>query len=295
MKTFAVVAALFGACTACIGKPECGGELGGFFKNGGDPRNCSYVHISRTGEVFPSAAPFTGCSDRTGASEGIPVTAKNDDDHLIYFMTGSGTTIFSIAYGSGEQAVVAALPASYNWTIGLQYISGTGLYMLTTDTLFLVPAGKNVLVPIMEVAHLGLSDDGVMTAHSNHKTLFVTDGKALHKFDVSQTPPIVSTLKMNSLTKIMDLAVYVPDSDIVSLIALQNYKLYSLDMNTGASSFLLDIPDGPGFPRVNAIFTDTFYVCDFDNIFAIDLPSKIVLYNASFDGALLQGYFQFHN
>lgn len=299
-------ARLFLQCAALVitwaaNQPECGGELVGIIKGDSDPRNCSYIHIQYSGKTFPSEQPFTGCGDVTGQSDGIPRTASFRSGHQLFFMTGSGANIFSVHFSDGAQTVFATLPAMYNFTIGMQYVTGAGLFILTTGKLYIVPeVSRSALakaVEVMDVSSLGLTEDAVLSGNNDVKILYVADKESLFKLDVSAKMPVVSIIQMETISKAMDLAVYTPNGvsgPVEGVLVLESYKLYLVDADTGKTSFLLDIPDGSGFPRVNDIFTTTFFFCDFDKLYTVDIPSKTVLTNATFNGALLQGYFQWH-
>lgn len=272
---------------------------------GTDNTNCSYAHITQpTGEVFPSEAPFSGCKDNGDRSSGIARTAVSTESHNIFFMSGTGANIFAVAFGSGDEEIWAELPANYNFTVGLEYVSGYGLFLLTTSDLYVVKAAddNNTTRPLHHLKSLkqlnisDFSEDAVVTSNSYNNFLFVVDGPRLVVLDVnSYISPSAREVKMPTLTNVMDLAVYVPDGqNIQSLIALESYKLYSLDHTTGASKFILDIPDGSGFPRINTIFFDTFFFADFDKLYTVSIAQGKVLTNATFDGARLAAYFQFH-
>lgn len=297
----------------------CGGELAGFMYLGADKNNCTYVHIKQpSGTVYPSASPFSGCSDKTGQSEGIARSAKSQALHSVFFMSGQGANIYRVAYGSGDAQVYAKLPGSYNWTVGMEFLEGVGLLLLTTTDLYIVRDNTTIsAIPTAAAAatgerplehlltlHTPLTADAIMTSNYYTPKLFVADLSNLITVDCTALKetatatavplPTFTAVEMPGLSKIMDLAVYTPQTTIKSLIALQDYKLYFLNPETGKSSFILPIPDGSGFPRINAIFVDTFFFSDFDKLYTVDIPSAKVLTNASFAGATLATNFQFH-
>jgi hypothetical protein len=70
-------------------------------------------------------------------------------------------------------------------------------------------------------------------------------------------------------------------------VELGDYQLYSVNPTSGATKKVMNIPDGPGYPRVNGINLagDTFFFFDFGSVYTIDLKTFTILSKAPFTAA----------
>jgi len=73
---------------------------------------------------------------------------------------------------------------------------------------------------------------------------------------------------------------------------VDSYKLYSVSL-TGNATKLLTIPDGPGFPRLNSLNSDTYYVSDFENLFHINLLIQNITSQVPFNSVKCVAPFQY--
>jgi len=205
---------------------------------------------------------------------------------MFFFVTGTGSYIHAINVYTGTEFVYAPLPTSYDYLAGL-FISRNKLYVVSASSLYLVSAGK--VRPVMNLTALSLNSDTLVTADYGDLLFLVTD-LTLRTIHVASLT-LVSTVNLGPpLTFVMDFQYYDLNNN---LVVLDHYKLYSLNQKTGATQFLLNIPDGSGFPRINTLFSSSFFFSDFETVYEIDLPSVKIIANASFVSVPCVGYFQF--
>jgi hypothetical protein len=71
------------------------------------------------------------------------------------------------------------------------------------------------------------------------------------------------------------------------IVLLGDYQLYTTNPTTGTTKKVMNIPDGPGYPRVNGVNQagDTFFFFDFASVYTIDLQTFAILSKAPFTAA----------
>jgi len=252
----------------------------------GSLTNCSFIHINRTSGHVDYIRELHVCQDTDRGGSGLPKTAYNSVTRMFFFVTGTGSYIHAINVYTGTEFVYAPLPTSYDYLAGL-FISRNKLYVVSASSLYLVSAGK--VRPVMNLTALSLNSDTLVTADYGDLLFLVTD-LTLRTIHVASLT-LVSTVNLGPpLTFVMDFQYYDLNNN---LVVLDHYKLYSLNQKTGATQFLLNIPDGSGFPRINTLFSSSFFFSDFETVYEIDLPSVKIIANASFVSVPCVGYFQF--
>lgn len=292
MKAF-LLAAL--SLASGLAKPLCGGILSGFMKINGSATTCNYVDIAQPQGTITRQVPFPPCTDVTGASNGNALTTFSYDEHAFFFMTGQGQYVWWVDDSTVEYKTWVSLPAHYDFPIGMVPISEQGLYLATTTSLYYVaePASgaAPTLTTIMNLTALELDNTALFAGDFWNPYLYIVQGNQLVIFDFTvQTKPVISevTLTLNNIT---DLSVYDTDNGgPIYLIAQVGTKLYLIDMK-GMATYLQDLATNPISYSVGP---DTYFYADAKKLYTLDLTTGKVLTNAAFDGADLEGFFQYH-
>jgi len=278
-----------------LAKPLCGGILSAFMKINGDPTNCTYVDIAQPSGQITRSVPFSPCTDVTGASNGNPQTTFSYDEHAFFFMTGKGQYVWWVDDSTVETKTWVSMPATYDWTVGMVPISMQGLYIATTTTLYYVAepdsGASPVLTSIMNLTSLELDNTALLAGDFWNPYIYIVQGNTLYIFDfTSQMKPIISEIPL-TLNNIVDLSVFDADNGgPINLVAQVGTKLYLVDMK-GTATYLQDIGTTPLSVSVGP---DTYFYADSNKLSTLDLVSGKILTTEPFDGADLEGFFQYH-
>jgi hypothetical protein len=260
--------------------------------------NCSFVNIAQPQGTITRALPFLGCTDRGTQSNGVPQSTFQWTGGYVYWMSGTGASVWQVDDSTGTAVNYVALPSKYNYSIGLESVMNTGLFLLTTDTLYFSSQMTSTPGPFTAVlSGLNLSQKAVINGDYFNSALYVVDGSMLYVIDVTNPmSPAVTTVKMATLNHILDIQLYVAGGDPTTqvLLALQDSSLYWLDFHSGNSTFIMNIPSTVSLPWPNAISGETWFVSDNATLWTIDPVMAQVLTSSPFDGADLQSTFQYH-
>jgi len=285
------------ATLAQVPKPNCGGILSGIQSNNGDVTNCSWLDLAQPSGKVTRAVPMTVCQDRGSSSTGVPITTFSFDEHAYFFITGTGRNVYWIDDSTVEVKNWAQFPTQYAYTIGIQALVDIGLYILTTTTLYHVPS-QGVMNVVLDVTNLKLDSTALLGSNFWDDYLYITHKNVIYTINLTNTSSPVVTSVQTSLDKIEDLEVYLSYTDsapTTTLLVMQNYTLYLLDASYGTAKVLLNVPQGPGNPRINTYGPDTFFFCDNANLYTVDVPTGKLLTTSAFTlGPVLQGFFQYH-
>jgi len=285
------------ATLAQVPKPNCGGILSGIQSNNGDVTNCSWLDLAQPSGKVTRAVPMTVCQDRGSSSTGVPITTFSFDEHAYFFITGTGRNVYWIDDATVEVKNWAQFPAQYAYTIGIQALADIGLYILTTTTLYRVPS-QGVMNVALDVTNLKLDSTALLNSNFWDDYLYITHKNMIYTINLTNASSPVVTSVQTSLDKIEDLEVYLSYTDsapTTTLLVMQNYTLYLLDASYGTAKVLLNVPQGPGNPRINTYGPDTFFFCDNANLYTVDVPTGKLLTTSAFTlGPVLQGFFQYH-
>jgi hypothetical protein len=115
--------------------------------------------------------------------------------------------------------------------------------------------------------------------------LFVTDAGSATLYIIDMGAEGSTTTVSTGISKPMDLQY---SAALDKLLILGSYTLYTVDYLTGRAKKLASIPNGPGFPSVNAISPDgtTFAYMDFAHVDWVDTATgKITQAETGFVGA----------
>jgi len=289
---------LFLALVLSTSATQCGGILSAFIL---DHNNCSYIDIAQPSGKVTRTVPFEGCADVGTASNGLPQTTFSYDEHAFFFMTGTGRNIYWVDDSTVETKIWATLPEQYDYTMNIISIVSQGLYIFTTTTLYNVPEPVNpnddrVLNTVLSLEKYGFDDTTVVSADFWETFIYITHGSNLYV--VNTTDPsniIITTMQMSGLDHVLDLQPYSTDGMNYCLLAMQDDKLYFIDISTGISKYLMDVPVASGTPQINAIGPGTFFYCDAEFLYSVDVPTGTLLTkNTITYSTELQGFFQYH-
>jgi len=278
---------------------KCGGILSAFTND--QTNGCNYIDIAQPSGKVTRTVPWTGCSDVGNASNGSPQTAFSYDEHAFFYMTGSGRNIYWVDDSTVETQLWTTLPEKYNYTLGMVSLTSQGLYIYTTSTLYNVPEPASpddarVLNTVLSLESLGLDETAVVSADFWETFTYITHKSNLHV--VNSTDPnniIITTVQMQGLDHVLDLEPYSTDGYNYCLLAMQDDKLYFVDIPTGTSKYIMDVPVASGSPRVNAIGPGTFFYSDAQYLYSVDIPTAKLLTKNTIDYATtLSGFYQYH-
>jgi len=290
--------AVFLLVSSAFARPECGGILCAFRENNGNPTDCSFVNIAQPQGTITRALPFSGCTDRGTQSNGVPQSAFAWSGGYLYWMSGTGASVWQVDDSLGTVTNYGPLPSAYNYTVGLESVSGAGLFLLTTSTLYYSSQMTSPPGPFTPILWgLTLSQKAVITGDYFNPYFYLVDGSMLWVIDVTNPmSPVVTPVKMATLNHILDIQLYVAGGDPTTqvLLALQDSSLYWLNFHTGNSTFIMNIPPTASLPWPNAISGETWFVSDNATLWTIDPVMAEVLTSSPFDGADLQSTFQYH-
>jgi len=283
----------------CGPSSSCGGFISGIRANS-NLKNCSFIDFSQDSGQIMREMPFPPCSDRGNQSIGVPKSALEWAGGYIYWTSGNGAHIWQTDTATTDCRPFATLPPAYDYIVGMYYLSYTGLYVLTTSTLYFIPQNDNShysssMVLLSSVVDLKLSQNAVVVGDYYTPIIYVSDGPNLYVINVADNTNVaIQTVKFDSLTNIIDLQVYEPDEDTTLLVALQDWSLYYVDPADGSSKYVMDIIKGVGKPWDNSLSFTTFYVADETQYYAYDLSVMQNIVQQPFNGTGWQGLFQYH-
>jgi len=271
--------------------------LSGIQSNNGDITNCSWLDFAQPSGKVTRTVPVTVCQDRGSSSTGVPITTFSFDEHAYFFITGTGRNVYWIDDSTVEVKNWAQFPTQYAYTIGIQALVDIGLYILTTTTLYHVPS-QGVMNVALDVTNLKLDSTALLSSNFWDDYLYITHKNMIYTINLTNTSSPVFTSVQSSLDKIEVLEVYLSYTDsapTTTLLVMQNYTIYLLDASYGTAKALLNVPQGPGNPRINTYGPDTFFFCDNANLYSVDVPTGKLLTTSAFTlGPVLQGFFQYH-
>jgi len=287
---------------AALCKPNCGGKMNAYMDfTPGNHANCSCDQIDQPNGDILGVIPFSGCSDRTGASNGPAASIFDYDLYGMLFMTGTGSYMWDMNLMSKQAFVWGNLPTTYNYTLGLAQFSMNGLYIVTTSTIYYANSSDPVPRTFRPIAMLDLSTNAAVGSSYWVPVIYIMDGSTLYTVDVTipgspQVSSMMTTGDLSSKT-ISTMSLYVPSQpDLPYLVGVgSDYGLYALDPTTAISKLILNLPtDNPPLPRASTIMdTEIFYV-DNVNIYDVDFVAMAILNTSPFETAQLEGNIQIH-
>lgn len=254
-----------------------GGRIVGLFSNGATG-SCDLWRISpSTGDNATVATSLRLCD---GIQQFFPAVAtKTADDGALVVAIGTGPSIFSISTADGSYTSLAPMPAlnDSNWPLGL-VSAGSKLYLVFQNDIMAVAGGKLTRLPIdISVPQYSQVTSCADCGSGGAAVIYVADEATptIFTFDLGAPDGAPATIT-SGVKGDMDLQY---STGLASLIEVQSYTLYKTSPTTGKSTRIGYVPDGPGYPRVNALSPGdrgTIAIIDFSNLFTMDLTSGVV-------------------
>lgn len=259
----------------------------------GSSTDCYLFSLDATSGLNQTLQETTACSQVSTTWPSF--SALNREAGTMEVLIATAPSLFSFDLSSGAQKTVASLP-SYNQNDPFLGLARTGgySYIITTSTVSAVVNGKTqVLLSGQAFPQEGVvaaAEPGTGPAGSNFGSrIFIADGSdasgAVVVLTFDQDDPLgkpsVSTIT-TGVARPWNLSFR---NGTNTLVLLASYKLYSADATApnGQNTLLMDIPDGPGYPRTYTISPsgNTYVFLDFSFVYTIPLNSTTLPLNVA--------------
>ena len=243
------------------------GRLIGLYHDPGVITSCSLIEVDfSSGMNRTVATSVTACA---GLTESYPSYSSSDGESL-FVAINSAASVFSVDLVSGTSVPMGGLPEC-NDTFplqGLVWMKETGILTATSLGLFnsTGPGPATQLLSfsggeVFQEAFL-LSSYPMVYLVDQHSSSIVTmdlSTSPVSKSSLKGLPNPVGTVLLNSRT----------------LLQEASYQLYSTSTAGGKAKKILNIPDGPGYPRQNGIAGEGFWWWfDFADLHVADISVK---------------------
>jgi hypothetical protein len=192
--------------------------------------------------------------------------------------TGSGQYVWGVNCATAAYQSIAPVPTKKG-VVGLAFDDNLQqLYVVGTDGVYFSNGTK--------IGSLSLDTEALVTYSSQNRALYIVDKSSLFTINLEQWAVNSVPFSLSA----MDVSYYATAD---SLIVLADYVLYSVDYSTGASTKVLNIPDGDGFPSTYDLYDDTYFFADFQHLFSVSLANYTIMTKVDFDGYFSTGSFHF--
>lgn len=239
------------------------GSLVGVFHAPGDVTSCSLLAFSLpTGSNSTLSTDVPACKKLT---TNFPSFSAYDGTSLLLAIS-SGPSVFAIDPMTGATtAELGDLPPNddANPLLGLVAVEGAGVLTATSiglynstspgpSTLLVSFVGKEVFASAFVVA----SFPSLYVCDEYSAAIVAVDLQTMTKKTIKGLPTSIGTLLLNPTT----------------LLQEKGYVLYTTSLATGKSTKVLQIENGPGYPRTNGLAgNDYWWWFDFANLHLADL------------------------
>jgi len=272
--------------------PQCGGFVAGVVQSGA-VNNCTFVQLDLESGQAHTLTVLNVCKDhRNGQPLSAPVPASANPTKSILFANGNGNNVYKIDVQTGTATVEATLPAQYKNLLGLAVAWGMGAngqwYVVTDSTIYLIQSG--VSSPIFDVSDMGLSTNTRVMAYN--VTLYLADGLKLHRVDLLNLEAATATIQTAALATATTLDYWTTHETVTMIDSSRN--VYSVNIQTGASSVVMQLPAGQGVVARSALFGDMYFPCDDTSMMVSNLAVGQGEGADPFPGAATQGNFQYY-
>jgi len=248
-------------------------QLIGLFHAAGDASSCNLISIDATTGANTTLASVSVCS---GLTENFPAYSSADQSTGTLFVAiTSAATVFGIDVKTGVSTPMGRLANNDSDTlVGAAFVAGAGFLIVTPSGLWNVTeVGPSQLLkafttPLNPSVVTSANDGGtggagrIFIADSTSNVIQIVD-----LGDLNAQPK-----EIKGITKPSDFA-----HDNGFLYQEAGYVLSSVSVNGGGAKKVINLPNGPGFPSSNGIFTPgTWFFQDFNNTFLVDIKAKLV-------------------
>ncbi len=234
-------------------------------------------------DALPSTYPaFSALYDNGGAAgaDGAADAAASSSLELVVAIAGD-RFLRAVNVATGAERALAPLPFPYNSSDPFRgLVAATpdhrSLYLVTQHSLYAVSEGALTLVAALLLP--GPQGGQVAAAprggSGDAPRIFVADAQSDAVVVVDLGAGFAQSTLHTGVATPWDVQ-YAAAGD--RLVILAQYQLYSVSATIGGTAqLLLPIPDGPGYPRVNAIDASgtLFAFLDFSNVYTIALSAN---------------------
>jgi hypothetical protein len=294
-RSLAALAAVAASASALVAGTEAAfpytaGTLYGVFRDP-DAGGCKLMTLSPLNGTNATISTVDVCDK---ASALFPSYSAYDAKQGLIVAIASAPSIYAVDITTGASKTLGDMPEivqnGTEFLLGLTLLNGN-LYLVSQNHVWSFPVSGGKLtdlnVPLStpeycQVAgsYFGGTDAGhIYVADENSKTMWVID-----LANPSNKVPTVTTGVGNTIT--LQFGYNVSKG---SLIEIAGYQLYATNPTTGKSTKIANVPDGPGYPRVNGIAPDglSTFIIDFANFFTMEFATGKVSGNLPFTAAPL--------
>jgi hypothetical protein len=260
------------ALTAVCAQPT--GRLVGVFVAPGDVTTCKLVEVSLSTGVNKTLASVPACSQLT---TNYPSFSAYDGTSLL-LAVNSAPAVLAIDPATGASTALGELPPSNDTfpLLGLVWVEGAGALTATSLGLFnsTAPGPATLLVAfagaeVFAGASVVAAPPMVYLCDEYSAAILAVDLRDLSKRTLKGlNSPIGSVVRSEGV-----------------LLQEKSYVLYSTALATGKSTKLLNIPNGPGYPRNNGMAGQGWWWWfDFAALHVADLQAKTTQIAGEFYG-----------
>lgn len=258
--------------------------LRGVFHAAGNVRNCSFINIDpNTGEQSVVASNLNMCTELTTSYPSF--SAVDVLSETMAILVAGAPALYGIDFNTGEESVIAPLPA-YNTSDAFVGLAALGpfsneLYVLTQSSVYQV-VGQGGLRQV--ASGLSLPGSAQTSVDAKRRLVYVADSESANLYVLDARRGWNVTVVPTGIGKKGPWdAAWDPVGE--QLIELTSYELFGTNVTTGATTQLVKIPDGPGYPRVYGLglgssaappTSSVFWFMDFSNVYTIDLQTLAV-------------------
>ena len=220
------------------------GSIVGLFHAAGDITSCTLIALDLATGANSTLAASPACA---GLSTNFPAFSAPGPPGALLVALTSAPTLLSIALASGAPTPLGALANNASDPLaGLAHFVAEGISVVVTQYGLwnATDAGQNeLLVPLRG----GDAFTEAIVFAGAWPTVYVCDqySAAILLVDVA-AKSIKRAVGLDS-----PLGTVRGPAGSAFLLQQKGYKLYETPLSGGAPKFVLDIPDGPGYPRVN--------------------------------------------
>lgn len=250
-------------------------KVRGVFSDPGNFQNCYLREIDMVTGINTTIAALEVCNQVSTTTPASSVGSAQQN--VFYLAVATAPAVY--AYNFDGQVIGQYPVPPYNQSnalLGLALIpessSTPGLFMIMQNGLYAVRDDGLKLLMSYTFPGEGQVASAPDGGNNNGGRIFVTDFFSANLFVIDLNTLSVKQL-VTSAGRDLDLQ-YSPLTK--QLIELSDYKLYTTDPATGKSIFLLNIPDGPGYPMVNGLSPDgtIFYFFDLAHPWTINFTNN---------------------
>lgn len=282
--SFVMAARIFGALalSALASAAPIPGSLSGIFRQ--PTGSCVIINIDLNTGKNSTGAAVHACDAITATWPAYSVL--NVEEGRLELAISSASSIVSIDLKNGAEKSLADLPAENANDPFLGLVRAQNVtYLVLSSAVYAVLGGKlnkvaTVALPLMAATAIAPSD-----GTGGAPVIYVADeGSAtVYAIDLGASPPSTRTF-VSSVNGPWDLQYSAVTGTLLELGA---YQFYSVDTTSGKTTKIINIPNGPGYPRVNGISDDgsNFFYFDFAQVHVVDVAAAKITANVPFTWA----------